>query len=234
MGRRAKYVTAAERQQAQHAQQARYASSSLAKSKRAVSRKQHAELTANTVPRALAPELPEALITAAAEPFVFSYQYFEKSPGLGLWTAPFNFVMPTNEDLMQFQDDSAGRRLHSLQYFWVVAEGRKRRAEWTGKIPRLNAILKSAAHEVEQRLAGWLRLKSLEIAESDADRVVIHTVALQWGARIIVQLVQEMELRRAGLKHYRSIIEQSSLPWQMMMRSAEDDAIRCIEDYDDA
>ncbi|RDX39966.1 hypothetical protein OH76DRAFT_1300558, partial [Lentinus brumalis] len=200
MGRRAKYLTQADRQAARREQKARYAQSDLGKSTRAAAqlraqeRAVHAqEALAGTI------DIPAAMRAYATHPFCMSWAFRDATgPALGLQKAPFTFRLPDSRSLRSLEcrgsKDPLRVKLHTLQFTWAIEAADARRTEWL--VSSTEDVIELAEAELKAWIRGWMQMETRTVlAGMEAE---IWEVAMCWGARRTIMLAEDLELRRQG------------------------------------
>ncbi|RDX40750.1 hypothetical protein OH76DRAFT_1423525 [Lentinus brumalis] len=243
MGRRAKYLSNDDRAAARRAQSAQYARSERGKAARAAGRVRTA---ASTSAPSLPPDvvdIPDRLRAYVTDDFRVSFAYrSEYGPKLGLEKAPYTFKLPPTRELTALARRGAVTstprkkipfhcsttipgKLHSIQYTNVIDEGERRRVHWEQK--KEEDIVKSSMRELSERVRAWEKLEERQMRTDEEKE--IKEVAMEWGARRVVQLADELEIRKQGLDIYLSVRRRGNLPSQQLVPSVR----RWLEAQDD-
>jgi hypothetical protein len=115
----------------------------------------------------------------------------------------------SDADALDLQHTINGEQLHALE-----VDGQKRYTElvdseiFEGSTQRLS-------EEVYDRLAHWLQLEEQEEQFTKSQRTaLLYDLSLEWGARILYVLRDELEERRSGLTKFRQVYGKKMLAWQ--------------------
>ena len=101
-----------------------------------------------------------------------------------------------------------GRQLSLLQ-----AVGEKRYRESAGSF---REVTETARDNLRHMLNAWCRVESLPWPEDSTTASLVHELSLEWGARAIVDLSTELEVRREGFLRYQSEYQGRKLWWQQI------------------
>ncbi|KAI0753502.1 hypothetical protein C8Q80DRAFT_1267892 [Daedaleopsis nitida] len=192
---------------------------------------------AASIPSLLDAELPAKLHARGTKLFHAAFTAYSSVPTLGLWTPPYRYDAPPYEAMERYHEHennsdsdeetsedpgselwcSDAAILGSLQCERVLDAGQCRAELWqSAPIATIRAELRT---ELSARIDNWVELKGYPQTGTDWE-AVSREVALDWGAKIIVLLVEEWELLvREGLDFHRQAYDTERLPWQDMMRS---------------
>lgn len=165
-------------------------------------------------------QLPGDLRARAQAPFSFSWGFTEElGPDLGITRPPYTFQLPSTESLQRLENlggpESLVVKLHTLQYSWMIEEAHQRRQEWLAG--HCEEILQATGDEIESRLEGWKQMVSIEEGSSSEQEQMIIGLAIEWGARRIDGLVDELKIRCKGRGEYEAAERRSELPWQRII-----------------
>lgn len=143
------------------------------------------------------------------------------SPGLslGLWDAPYKFQVPkpeaykslTAQEPADVRRDDLPARLSSIQYDQMLEAARTRANFWRTSDVDVEEVHRTICEEVTQRRDAWIAARDAGTLGEDG---LVLDLYLCWGARILVMLAEEWEVRRSGLEQYVTAFEDRSLPWQ--------------------
>ncbi|KAH9918026.1 uncharacterized protein B0H18DRAFT_1123296 [Fomitopsis serialis] len=227
MGRRAKYLTLADKHAAKRSQQAKYSATGRGKAQRAAqSRVQYASRHGHfptPFPQKIE-GISFAVLTHARKPFRILVSSTECSD-LGLYTRPYNLVIPTqyskdfseNDELFTDVDhvlNELTRILNSWQYWLLKESGRERYALF--KTIGGKGLAERLQEEVDIRLQSWVDAVPKEILTQTA---VVRVVGTEWAARIVCCLALELQLLESSTVEYERSFYNESLPWQMLYHS---------------
>ncbi|TFK83803.1 hypothetical protein K466DRAFT_602550 [Polyporus arcularius HHB13444] len=222
MGRRAKYLTAQARQAAAREYTQRYAQSARGKATRATRNAQTYTQRRESRLQILALDMPEDLFRYA-RPLLRASFAFEPVPelSLGLWSAPYTIALPDASIRPSLHSGdgvwaSPEARLSFFHYAQLMDEGMARAELWRGEDLDMAAVEAEIKDEIIARRDAWVAARNGVVGTLDA---YVHDVYLHWGARIIVMLGEELELRKRGVEAYVAGRSQRRLPWQIMRAS---------------
>ncbi|TFY53687.1 hypothetical protein EVJ58_g9313 [Rhodofomes roseus] len=238
MGRRARYLTLADKREAKRSQQAKYRATDRGKAtRRAQSRVEHPSRHGDTLPF---PEQIEGIhagiIAHARSPFqVLPDPSLDlPDPSLGLYTWPYELVIPPcystpfseYDELfsdIQFVLDELKHAFNMQQYALLEDKGRERyalfRSTQSGGADS-EVLLQRLDEELTQRLRSW---EDRDTASNDMSMQagVVRDVGIKWGARIICCLALELQLAKSGPSMYKQASLAKSLPWQRLYPSSD-------------
>lgn len=236
MGRQAKYLTLSERTAAATISKQRYngteryviAILSIARLLNLDNRgrthrsSQNSKMYQRNHPFFAIPTLPETLLT-------HSKAFLRRTPLFDLYhkvidTDPFemdlrdytHLLLPMDNKSLQSRLDLLhsinGRQLNRLE-----VEGQRRYEESVGA-RRFREITEAARDDLSHMLDSWRRVESSFSPEDDTNASMVHLLSLEWGARVVVDLCTELEVRAKGLARYRSEYQGQRLWWQKVMK----------------
>lgn len=136
------------------------------------------------------------------------------APALGLLNPPYNIVVPDSSDEM------SEIALVSAQQFWVRLDSRARFRAWSKADSDVVSIVEAGLQELEARICAW------NLVEAEGKSGVLGSiwdVYLAWGAKRIVWLAKEIEMRKNGLDEYMKAQERGLLPAQHLYQRLEED-----------
>lgn len=162
------------------------------------------------------PTLPDTLLTYSegflrkTSQFDLYYQVIDTDPceiDLRDYT---HLSMPIDEvshqDHLDLLHAINGKQLSRLEI-----EG-ERRYEESGSNYR--EVTETAKDDLQHMLDAWCHVESCAWPEDDTTAGLVHHLSLEWGARAIVSLFTELEVRREGLAKYQSAYRGRKLWWQ--------------------
>ena len=143
----------------------------------------------------------------------------ELAPTLGLLYPPYTVVLPDSREMKAMLEDSDQAldvQLASAQQVWVRLDGRARFRAWSKADSNLVSIVEAGLEELEARITAWNAVEA-----EDGRRVSgsVREVYLTWGAKRIVWLFKEIEMRQNGLKEYIEAQTLGLLPTQHLYNS---------------
>ena len=161
--------------------------------------------------------IPHAAYARASDYIPISWSFDNEGPDLGLRQSPYLFTPP---DLMaitaveETSNDLPALKLNSLQFDWAREEGAARFRAWSRPDTDEGTITTAALAELQDRILAW---SALATAQDDIGlRRYLREVYLNWGAKRIVWLEEELEIRRKGLEVYINAYRQKELPIQVL------------------
>ena len=114
----------------------------------------------------------------------------------------------SQQNLLDLLHAINGRQLSILE-----AEGERRYTESAGSFQK---VTEAAKGNLERMLTSWCRVESLPCPEDGTTASLVHGLSLEWGARVIVDLFTELDVRREGLPKYRAEYQARRLWWQQI------------------
>ncbi len=143
-------------------------------------------------------------------------------PDLGLREPPYTFTVPDAEMILAVQEpgneDSLDLKLHALQCRWLLEEGAARFEAWSAPTLDMAGVVEAGIMELRARIHAWSLLERpgrwSKLCTS------LREVYLDWGAKRVVWLVEELEIRQRGAEVYVAAFEQ--LPAQVLQRANEE------------
>ncbi|RPD53250.1 hypothetical protein L226DRAFT_576494 [Lentinus tigrinus ALCF2SS1-7] len=229
MGRYPKYLTHAARTAAKRAQHARYSQSDRGKATRAKGR---SKLRATAI--AACVEIPGEARTRAAQFSLISPTYMEvHGPDLGLCSSPYTFVMPDLNLIAAMEENGCEPlelKLRTLQarMAWSDAVGRMK--EWSQQGLETSRIIEAGVADLKARVRAW------NAVERDVSTTIpegLREVYLDWGAKRLVELAEELEVRQKGVRAYNAAAKRVELPSQLL-NVANMRYLESLEDEDKA
>ncbi len=186
--------------------------------------------------------IPDHLRAHVTDDFRVSFAYrSEHGPNLGMEKSPYTFKLPPSRELAALAHRGGGLtprknvpihcstaipgKLHSIQYTNAIDEGDRRRVLWEQR--KVEDIVESSTRELNERIQAWVRLEQRQMRTHEEEE--IKQVALEWGARRVVQLWDELEIRKQGLETYLTFRRGGKLPSQQLVPSVR----RWLEAQDD-
>ncbi|TFK78943.1 hypothetical protein K466DRAFT_506455 [Polyporus arcularius HHB13444] len=235
MGRRAKYFTLAERKAAKRAQHTEYARSDRGKATRARLRSKHTHSATSSSPVSVPPSAYARAAIYSVLSWTFSWQDdADVVVDLGLRQPPYAFVLPDAAAIAALEDsgnDGPELTLNSIHCSWIREEGRARFRAWSTAGGSEKDIIVAANAELGERVRAWNTVATDKgTAEEDAR---FRKLYLDWGAKRIVWLWEELEVRREGLEAYLTARAHSELPTQRLYQ-ANIDYIRSLPSLEDS
>ncbi|OBZ77743.1 hypothetical protein A0H81_02191 [Grifola frondosa] len=158
----------------------------------------------------LPPTLSPALVKYARRPFSIIYNFLDDTPYLGLWTRPFQLEIPA---IVEGCREEVEKQFATGQYHQIIEHGYERYGAWKQKGGE--DLTAGAKEELAERIAAWDRMAGERVGERGSWDEFVREVALSWGAKIVVLLAKEIELRedQGGIGY-----KDRELPWQYMIR----------------
>ena len=77
-------------------------------------------------------------------------------------------------------------------------------------------VMETARDDLQHMLDAWWHVESLPWPEDGTTASLVHGLSLEWGARAIVDLFTELEVRREGFLKYQSKYQGHKLWWQQI------------------
>lgn len=71
--------------------------------------------------------------------------------------------------------------------------------------------------ERERMIRGWSRAEAMEVTDDGGMYETIYLLSLEWGARRIVGLNQELEARKESRQIYEAMYNERKLWWQNIL-----------------
>lgn len=115
----------------------------------------------------------------------------------------------SQQNLLDLLHAINGRQLSILE-----TEGERRYAESAGSFQK---VTETAKGNLKYMLNSWHHVESLPYPEDGTTASLVHGLSLEWGARTIVDLFTELEVRKGGLEKYRAANQERKLWWQLIM-----------------
>lgn len=115
----------------------------------------------------------------------------------------------SQQNLLDLLHAINGRQLSILE-----TEGERRYAESAGSFQK---VTETAKGNLKYMLNSWHRVESLPYPEDGTTASLVHGLSLEWGARTIVDLFMELEVRKGGLEKYQATYQERKLWWQLIM-----------------
>ncbi len=106
------------------------------------------------------------------------------------------------------------RTLNSIHCAWVREEGRARFEAWSTRGSEEKDFVAAATAELGERVRAWNAVAANE--SSAEEHGCFRKLYLDWGAKRIVWLWEELEVRRKGLEAYLAARRHSELPTQRL------------------
>ncbi|TFK77905.1 hypothetical protein K466DRAFT_607552 [Polyporus arcularius HHB13444] len=217
MSRRTVYFTNAERVAAKRAQHAKYARSDRGRATRAQGRLRAKQASLPISARVTIPDA--AHIRASHEiPSSTFLAIDDLGPALGILSPPYTFAAPDADELVALQEndgDSMQITLNATQLIWYRLDSKTRFRAWSKVDSNTAQIVEAGVAELEARIHAW----NAATEHGDGKDTVANgarDVYLHWGAKRIVWLVQELEVRRNGLEAYTDAQRDHQLPAQAL------------------
>lgn len=170
------------------------------------------------------PDLPASALAYAQLPLRATHRFniaYEGSSNehqfnLGLDVEPYHqlpSVCPpcsiSDIDVLNLRHTVNGEQLRALE-----VEGRKRFAELVDT-EIFEEGTQRLSREVDVRLAHWLQLEEREDQFMNCQRAgLLYDLSLEWGARVLYFLRDELEKRRSGLLNFKRVYMEEKLAWQ--------------------
>ena len=161
--------------------------------------------------------IPHAAYARASDYIPISWSFDNEGPDLGLRQSPYLFTPP---DLMtitaveETSNDLPALKLNSLQFDWAQEEGAARFRAWSRPDADEGMITAAAFAELQDRILAW---SALVTAQDDMGlSEYIRDVYVNWGAKRMVWLEEELEIRQQGLEAYINAYRQKELPTQVL------------------
>lgn len=177
----------------------------------------------------LAVEIPESLVTRAQRTLrpclalaSDDYGPLLWSPGSRRFFHPPTYMLdampwPTVRSLGGVWETRAAV-LAAYQWRELMEDGRSRMARWTAPVAALH---REVTTEVYKRVAGWTALYGSQLDVEEEEQYT-REVALDWGAKVVLLLVEEWEFRaRNGRGAYEKAAKADQLPWQLFVAQTE-------------
>lgn len=162
----------------------------------------------------LAPNIPEIIGIYARTPFTLGVDETYSS-SLGLWDPPYHFIPPDiNPSILEIprEHESLLTSLATHQYSRFIAAACDRNEIRTNMFGEIGYDGEMEI-EVNTRIAAWLCM--YQVRKSDIWEE-IRMVALQWGARVICTLAEEVALSMEADDVYLNLSERMNLSWQRL------------------
>ncbi|KAI0712133.1 hypothetical protein C8Q76DRAFT_797015 [Earliella scabrosa] len=226
MGRRAKHTTLDARREFKAAQARVYRTS--AKGKEAKSRSNHRQYANRCAVARTSDDqyacpafsliIPRSLRMRAQSQLRASFAIHCDGPLLGLWAPPYQFEPPSSDALDGVVVEKEGHWtghmavLGAFQYGQMIEAGWTRAARW--KTEGEAVLSAEVQRELVGRIEAWTKLAG---AQNTVDEEA-QEVALDWAARLVIQLVDEWECRTQGVEAYADALREGRLPWQQTMK----------------
>lgn len=168
------------------------------------------------------PTLPDTLLT-------LSNTLLCRTPLFDLYhkvidTDPFEIDLKDYTHLSTPMDDKSLQSrldlLHSIngrQLSRLEVEGKRRYEDSVGA-RGFREVTEAARDDLGRMLDSWCRVESGFLLEDDTDASMVYLLSLEWGARAIVDLHTELEVRKKGLMRYQSEYHGQGLWWQNVMK----------------
>lgn len=115
----------------------------------------------------------------------------------------------SDANALDLQHTINGEQLHALE-----VDGQKRYTELVNS-EIFEESTQRLSEEVCDRLAHWLRLEEQGEQFTNCRRAaLLYGMSLEWGARILYVLRDELEERQSGLTKFRQVYGKKMLAWQ--------------------
>lgn len=134
-------------------------------------------------------------------------------PDLGIWSAPYepvtNGILNGDHNLLDL--------FHSLNG-WNLAHLERTGAERYQEAAEVDAnteMIKMMRREIETRLVQWsAKYEAFQNFEGSELDMVVGDIALNWGAKLVFCLEDELQTRTQGLDAYLGAYKAKELAWQ--------------------
>ena len=142
------------------------------------------------------------------------------APDIGLLSSPYIFANPDNASLAALQashPDTFELALSTTQCVWVRLDSRARYRGWSKANSEITEIEKTAQAELEARIHAW---NAVNENQDEQVSQTARSVYLNWGAKRIVWLAEELDIRRKGTDTYTNAQRLQQLPTQFLWHDA--------------
>ncbi len=140
-------------------------------------------------------------------------------PELGLRQRPYSFTMPDAQTLAAVEandeDESLDLNLHALHCKWILEDSAARFEAWSASTLDEAEVVEAGVAELEGRIQAWIVLAANERWTELGMR--LRDVYLDWGAKRVIWLAEELEIRQRGSEPYVAAFD--ALPAQVLDRT---------------
>ncbi|KAI0693245.1 hypothetical protein C8T65DRAFT_744787 [Cerioporus squamosus] len=145
----------------------------------------------------------------------------DEGPDLGLRSPPYTFRVAIAEvDTLAAVQGNGNYplelKLHTLQSWWLLEDGSARFTEWSAPDADEAHIMERANAELEARIQAWNAVAGKEDADGLEEA---REVYLDWGAKRMVGLAQELDIWQMGVEAYIAAQAKKELPFQLLHRA---------------
>lgn len=155
-------------------------------------------------------------------PASFSFTSDDESVLLGLWIPPYRVRQPDTAAARQLQHrgdlgtwDCMEARVGAAIYDRIIELGWARKRVWESPELDVERVGDQLHEEVSLRREGWELAYNTTCGDPERQ---FRDLYLGWGARIVVMLAEEWDLRKTGVESYIRAAAEGRLPWQQMIK----------------
>lgn len=176
----------------------------------------HHRKTALDLYQGLPPGIPDIIVVYARREFQIASDLQETDDihSLGLWKQPYQFIPPNIDAVAQNIPEQILLTLATHQFNQLISAASERHEMWMELFREEDDTVEMEMH---MRIAAWLRMYD---ERERGNEGMFREIALEWGARIICTLAEELALSREETYVYYNANRTMNLPWHRLAQIA--------------